>query len=233
MELRATGDESAYLDLTHFPPGKVREHFPRIFETCLRYGVNLEIMPAPVRPAAHYAMGGVQTDLWGRTSIPRLFAAGEVACTGVHGANRLASNSLLEGVVFGARAGQALKSIEPRAKAVPPRPYNARFPAISERDLRAIAWNACGVLRNGPELEAAYKRLQARTYERSAVPDRSRFEIRNIHQVATLISRAALAREESRGGHYRTDFPLKSEAFQKHSVQCARQGTDEPEIFFS
>ncbi|HLH02538.1 MAG TPA: L-aspartate oxidase [Bryobacteraceae bacterium] len=232
MELRATGDDSAYLDLTHLPAGFVREHYPRIFETCLQYGVNLEIMPAPVRPAAHYAMGGVETDLFGRTSIARLFAAGEVACTGVHGANRLASNSLLEGVVYGARAGKAMKTVEPRTKAIPPRPYNARFPAISERDLRAIAWNACGVLRNGPELEAAYKRLQARTYERSAVPDRARFEIRNIHQVATLISRAALAREESRGGHYRTDFPQKSEAFQKHSVQCARPGTDEPEIRF-
>ncbi|HEY6986913.1 MAG TPA: L-aspartate oxidase [Bryobacteraceae bacterium] len=233
MELRATGDESAYLDLTHLPAGLVRERFPRIFETCLRYGVNLEVMPAPVRPAAHYAMGGVQTDLWGHTSLPRLFAAGEVACTGVHGANRLASNSLLEGVVFGARSGKAMASVAPRQNDAPPRPYNARFPAITERDLRAIAWNACGVLRNGPELAAAYKRLESRSYERSAAPHRARFELRNMHQVATLISRAALAREESRGGHYRTDFPFKSEAFEKHSVLCPRPGTDEPEITFS
>src|SRR5207253_4998500 len=94
--------------LTHAEPGFARSRFPRIYETCFRYGVDLERQAAPVAPAAHYAMGGVRTDLYGRTSIARLFAAGEVACTGVHGANRLASNSLLEGIVFGARAGLAM-----------------------------------------------------------------------------------------------------------------------------
>jgi L-aspartate oxidase len=225
MELRATGDESAFLDLTHLPAGFVRERFPRIYETCLQYRVDLEKMPAPVRPAAHYAMGGVQTDLGGRTNVERLFAAGEVACTGVHGANRLASNSLLEGVVFGARAGNAMSSL-PALTRRPIRVPAPLFPAVTERDLRAIAWNACGVLRNGPELAAASKRFDSRTLESCPSPGRGAFELRNMHQVASLISLAALAREESRGGHYRTDFPVKSSAFEKHSV--IRASTADP-----
>jgi L-aspartate oxidase len=218
MELRATGDESAFLDLTHLPKGFVRGRFPRIYETCLQYGVDLEATAAPVRPAAHYAMGGVQTDLDGRTTIPGLFAAGEVACTGVHGANRLASNSLLEGVVFGARAGRAMSSQVSHKQSTTQCLPVPLFPDISERDLRAIAWNACGVLRNGPELSAAGKRLQTRALEQCAAPNRACFELRNMHQVAYLISVAALAREESRGGHYRTDFPRNSVAFEKHSI---------------
>jgi L-aspartate oxidase len=220
MELRATGDASAFLDMTHLPSGFVRERFPRIYETCLSYGVNLETMQAPVRPAAHYAMGGVKTDLHGLTTLPRLYAAGEVACTGVHGANRLASNSLLEGIVFGARAGAAMRETSElhTMNAVTEKPV---FPAISERNLRAIAWNSCGVLRNGPELNAAHNRLLANFLGAQTSPGRASFELRNMHQVALLISQAALAREESRGGHYRTDFPLKSEAFQKHSIMAS------------
>jgi L-aspartate oxidase len=219
LETRSSGDESAFLDLTHLPAGFVKGRFPRIYETCLRYGVDLEKMPAPVRPAAHYAMGGARTDLHGRTNVPRLFAAGEVACTGVHGANRLASNSLLEALVFGARAGKAMSCLDdlkhsPEAHALCP----PLIPAISERELRAIAWNACGVLRSGPELAAAHKKLQSRDRKISDVQSREEFELRNMHQVASLISAAALAREESRGGHYRIDFPVKSPAFEKHSL---------------
>ena len=230
LELRASGDASAFLDLTHLPAGYVRKRFPRIFETCLTYGVDLEKSLAPVRPAAHYAMGGVQTDLDGQTTLPRLFAAGEAACTGVHGANRLASNSLLEGVVFGARAGRAMTAASalPSVTAVPPA---SLFPAITERDLRAIAWNSCGVLRSGPELAAASKRLAARSFEPLSSPDRAAFELRNMHQVASLIAVAALAREESRGGHYRTDFPAKSPLFEKHSRTTARLHTDATVLF--
>jgi L-aspartate oxidase len=230
LELRASGDASALLDLTHLPAGFVRKRFPRIFETCLTYGVDLEKSLAPVRPAAHYAMGGVQTDLDGQTTLSRLFAAGEAACTGVHGANRLASNSLLEGVVFGARAGRAMTAASalPSVTAVPPA---SLFPAITERDLRAIAWNSCGVLRSGPELAAASKRLAARSFDLLSSPDRAAFELRNMHQVASLIAVAALAREESRGGHYRTDFPAKSPLFEKHSRMTARLHTDATVLF--
>src|SRR4029077_18872474 len=104
-----TGSPHVFLDITHRGESFLRERFPRIYETCLRYAVNIGRDPAPVAPAAHYAMGGVHTDLDGRTSVARLFAAGEAACTGVHGANRLASNSLLEGVVFGIRAGRSMR----------------------------------------------------------------------------------------------------------------------------
>ena len=219
METRGSGEESAFLDLTHLPAGFVKGRFPRIYETCLRYGVDLETMPAPVRPAAHYAMGGIRTDLHGATSIPRLYAAGEAACTGVHGANRLASNSLLEGVVFGGRAGKAMSFLDelPAAAGEPYSVSPVLVPAISERELRALAWNSCGVLRNGPELGAALKKLQSRRMEECSSLDRDEFELRNVHQVASLIAVAALAREESRGGHYRTDFPEKSSLFEKHS----------------
>jgi L-aspartate oxidase len=235
LECRATGDANAFLDLTHFKPGFVAQRFPRIYETCRQYGVDLEKAPAPVRPAAHYAMGGIRTDLEGRASLPRLFAAGEVASTGVHGANRLASNSLLEGVVFGARAGKTMRelaapALDPLQLEPPPAP---RFPSMSERDVRAIAWNYCGVLRSGAELEAGLKLLRSR--ERSPLPNAARpdFERRNIHLAALLISLGALARRESRGGHYRTDCPEKSPAFAKHSLIMRSAATGEPEITFA
>ncbi len=223
MELRTSGDSSVFLDLTHLPAGLVRSRFPRIYETCLQHGIDLATTPAPVRPAAHYAMGGVQTDLFGRTTAGRLFAAGEVACTGVHGANRLASNSLLEALVFGERAGRAMESL-PVARRGLETDLAALFPAISERELRAITWNSCGVLRNGPELKAAAKRIEARALQPLENPIRSDFEVRNMYQLASLIAFAALRREESRGGHYRTDFPEKSPTFEKHSVLALARG---------
>ena len=237
MELRASGDASAFLDMTHLDPGFVSKRFPRIYETCLQYGVNLETTPAPVRPAAHYAMGGVRTDLYGRTTLARLFAAGEVACTGVHGANRLASNSLLEAVVFGARAGAAMSSLPPlRANAEPSQSHDLfphdLFPAITERELRAIAWNSCGILRNGPELVAAHKRIESRALRPLENATRADFELRSMHAVAALIASAALAREESRGGHYRIDFPSKSPAFEKHSVMARARNGSEAQVVF-
>lgn len=230
MELRASPDAAVFLDLTHLPRGFVQKRFPRIHETCLRYGVDLETTPAPVRPAAHYAMGGIQTDLWGRTNIPRLYAAGEAACTGVHGANRLASNSLLEGVVFGARAGKSMCSVSPAAHRDPAFPQDC-FPSISEQELRSLTWNSCGILRSGAELDEAFKSLHSRAC-RDLSPSLAAFELRNMCQVALLIAFAAFHREESRGGHYRTDFPAKSMAFEKHSVLKRTHSDRDPEISF-
>jgi L-aspartate oxidase len=202
-EMGRTGVPNVFLDLSHRDPGFVRARFPRIYETCLHYGIDLETQPAPVAPAAHYAMGGVRADCDGRTSLAGLYAAGEVACTGVHGANRLASNSLLEGVVFGARAGRVMSHAGslPHSPSTPP-PTSSNTP--SPCDPRDVAWQYCGILRDADGLRRAIDLL---------APDRS-----NVATVATLIARCALARRESRGGHYRTDFPEKDPAFAKHSV---------------
>jgi L-aspartate oxidase len=201
-EMNRSGAGHVFLDISGREPGFVPARFPRIYETCLHYGIDLERQPAPVAPAAHYAMGGVRTDLGGRTTLPNLFAAGEVACTGVHGANRLASNSLLEGVVFGARAGQAMLAQIPRARAacapMPPEP------AADSSLVHRIAWEHCGIVRDAAGLKKAC-RLLARLAGTEA-------------EVALLIARSALAREESRGAHFRSDFPEKKAAFAKHSV---------------
>lgn len=217
-ELERTGAPHVFLDLTHLPADFVRRRFPRIYETCLRFGVDLTKEPAPVHPAAHYAMGGVRTDLDGRTSLPRLFAAGEVAATGVHGANRLASNSLLEGVVFGARAGRAMRELAaaPHVTTAPlPEP---EFPDVAESELRELTWRYCGVIRSGEGLQRACERLRSLPCRSCREPNRLLFELRNMAQVAWLIARCALARKESRGAHFRTDYPEKRPEYQKHSL---------------
>jgi L-aspartate oxidase len=216
--MRLTGAEHILLDMRHLAPGFVARRFPRIFETCMRYNIDLEKQPAPVHPAAHYAMGGVRTDLMGRTNLPRLFAAGEVACTGVHGANRLASNSLLEGVVFGRRAGLAMLDAGRARFGDGCQPEATLFPSISEPALRELTWRDCGIIRSGAGLREACEQLNTVGRADSMEADRLRHEVRNIHVVANLIARCALAREESRGGHYREDFPEKRPAFQKHSL---------------
>ncbi len=145
MEMRRTGEPHVNLDVRHLDPAFLKGRFPRIFETCLRYGLDLTKDPAPIHPAAHYAMGGIRTDLNGSTNLPRLFAAGEVASTGVHGANRLASNSLLEGLVFGARAGAAMRTLAGASLLQSARAPEPRFPCASAEDLRTLAWEKCGI----------------------------------------------------------------------------------------
>jgi L-aspartate oxidase len=216
-EMRRTGGPHVFLDLTHLESAFLRERFPRIFETCLRYGVDISSEPVPVRPAAHYGMGGVRTDLDGRTSVPRLFAAGEVACTGVHGANRLASNSLLEGVVFGARAGRTMQEWTSAPRPGEGSAAGFRPSAWKAADIRRLAWERCGIVRCGDGLRQAIEQLeQDRPEPREFSPEAA--EARNVRQVALLIARCALAREESRGAHFRTDFPVKRAEFEKHSV---------------
>jgi len=208
-EMTRTESPHVLLDLTHRGENYIRERFPRIYQTCLVHGVNIGLEAAPVAPAAHYAMGGVRTDLDGRTNLPRLFAAGEAACTGVHGANRLASNSLLEGVVFGIRAGRAMRD----ATGARPGMAGERTLTSVAHSLSAvqrIAWEKCGILRSAEGLMDGIARL-------TAIVPRSPEE-QNIRQVALLIAQCALAREESRGAQFRTDYPEKSEAFARHSI---------------
>ena len=218
-EMRATGAPHVFLDLRHRGAIFIRARFPRIYETCLQYGVDLATQPAPVHPAAHYAMGGVRTDLDGRASLPGLFAAGETACTGVHGANRLASNSLLEGAVFGARAGRVMRDCAGRSPgkhqiALP----EVMVPCTTEDRIRRLAWQKCGIIRSGEQLNEACRELQKDRQEPNPEAALAEFCLRNMHTVALLIARCALAREESRGAHFRTDYPEKQAAFEKHSV---------------
>lgn len=218
QEMQREGKRHVFLDLTHLPAEFIQQRFPRIYRTCLEHGVDLTRQPAPVAPAAHYAMGGVWTDLDGRTSLPGLYAAGEVACTGVHGANRLASNSLLEGVVFGRRAGRAMAECQDRPIRDGEIPEPVAFPQCSEEELREIAAAYCGIIREGTGLQKALELLESKALIAKAEPRRAMHELRSIYTVIGLIARCALAREESRGAHYRLDFPEKRPEFQKHSV---------------
>jgi L-aspartate oxidase len=228
MEMHKTQAEFVYLDLTGLDPEHVKIRFPRIFSTCMQYNIDITADLVPIRPAAHYSMGGVVTDLLGATSLPGLFAAGEVASTGVHGANRLASNSLLEGLVFGARSAEAMLNRHipapfpapkpnPRAENRPPA---APGPAITSppdpqkavEEARGILWDKVGIIREGKRLSEAVKRLAELSPLDTPHCSRSICEASNILTVAPLIARCALAREESRGAHYRSDFPLKKES---------------------
>jgi L-aspartate oxidase len=217
-----------YLSMAHLDAEFVRRRFPTITQACAAAGLDLARDPIPVSPAAHYVMGGVETDLDGRTSVPGLFAAGEVACTGVHGANRLASNSLLEGLVFGARAADAMKAA-PRDAALPA--STVADPAVSGQadalpsadDARELMWRHVGVLRTRPSLERAVQQLQAwagavAAHRRARTQDAELRRVTSIVTAGFLIARAALRREESRGAHFRTDFPSRDDLHWKTRI---------------
>jgi L-aspartate oxidase len=215
-----------YLSLRHLDPDFVRGRFPTITQACREAGFDLATDRIPVSPAAHYVMGGVETDLDGRTSVEGLFAAGEAAWTGVHGANRLASNSLLEGLVFGARAAAAMTG--PLRAPAPSRVVCADVPAsVSGSDVpaayqvRDLMWRFAGLLRASRDLAPAVAQLaswRAATEERRR--ESHRRDLRRLASLVTvgyLIARAALRREESRGGHFRTDFPTRDDIhWRKH-----------------
>jgi len=228
LETSKAADPVVYLDLTHLDADRLRARFPRIYSTCMKYNIDIATDLIPVRPAAHYAMGGVRTDLDGRTSVPGLFAAGEVAGTGVHGANRLASNSLLEGLVFGARTGIAAREehgkVKVEAAANPTSIASAtqsRGPGAEEviRAVRDVAWKDIGIVRSGSGLRGAIEQLENWRECLPCKTSRRNCEAHNIHETALLIARSALARHESRGAHYRVDFPTHDDAhFLKHSI---------------
>lgn len=227
LEVSPARDPVVYLDLTHKNGNQVKARFPRIFATCMQYNIDITTDLIPVRPAAHYAMGGVRTDLDARTSLAGLYAAGEAAATGVHGANRLASNSLLEGLVFGARAGKKMRDElrhgpakvhhHPRA-AYSNGPVDAGIEGLV-REMQDLMWRDVGIVRGGEGLRRAVEQLRELA-PRVAHPRTRRWhEAQNIHATGLLVARSALAREESRGAHYRIDFPAHDDAkFLKHSI---------------
>ena len=243
-EVQRTGGP-VYLTLAHLDPEYVRRRFPMIAGMLRGLGLDLARDPIPVGPAAHYMMGGVDTDEWGRTSVPGLFAAGEVACTGVHGANRLASNSLLEGLVFGARAAIAMQQPPAAAPLKADRRltegaeeglgfraegsgYQSPIPNPKSRpsseEVRALMWQKVGLFRERAGLEAALASLDAAYAARRAAvagapSDPEAWKPLNLVTVARLVARAALRREESRGGHFRVDFPARDdERWRFHAV---------------
>ncbi|HKS73711.1 MAG TPA: L-aspartate oxidase [Terriglobales bacterium] len=227
LEVSKAKDPVVYLDLTHLNADHVKKRFPRIYSTCMEYNIDITTDLIPIRPAAHYAMGGVRTDLEGRTNLPGLYAAGEAAATGVHGANRLASNSLLEGLVYGARAGHTMRDELRPARNNSPSPPNATYSngpvdvGLEELigQMQDLMWQDVGIVRDRQSLKRANDHL-AELASRVAHPrTRRAYEAHNIRLAGSLVARSALAREESRGAHYRTDYPAHNDAkFLKHSV---------------
>lgn len=222
-EIERTGTRTVYLDMTALAPDFVRQRFPKIYETCLKYGFDITRDLIPVSPAAHYCMGGVRTDHDGRTTLKGLYAAGEVTCTGVHGANRLASNSLLEGLVFGARAGRAAltefaNANVPRAKSNAVtgnalEAYSGEIAVAVRKRVKRLMWERVGIIRSRESIERALREFEQISHAKL------RAASKNFLTVAMLIARSAMWREESRGGHFRSDFPQSDDAhWRVHSI---------------
>jgi L-aspartate oxidase len=225
LEVVHSKDAVVYLDLTHLDAKHVISRFPRIYETCDKYNIDITTELIPIRPAAHYSMGGVRSDLDGRATVAGLYVAGEVACTGVHGANRLASNSLLEGLVFGARAGRKMRD-ELHARGKLPAPHravsNGPVETVTEgmvQEIQDLMWRDVGIVRIGSGMKHALEQLLQISPRVAHPKTRRGYEAQNLWQAGMLVARSALAREESRGAHYRLDFPDHNDAkFLKHSI---------------
>ncbi len=228
QEMQDTQQDHVLLDVTHLPASRTAARFPNVYRFCLEHGLDITTMPIPVAPAAHYMMGGVKTNTWGETTVPRLYACGEVASCGVHGANRLASNSLLETVVFGKRVVQRVlgngNNSPGRGRALPE--LRATLPirlggssttsSLTLTALQRLMWSAAGIVREAVKLTQAAQTLAAWQTKLPTGHDAPSLELANLVLVGRLVAEAALIRQESRGAHYRSDYPEPKPEWKQH-----------------
>jgi L-aspartate oxidase len=237
-EMKATGDPFVLLDCSSIPEEEIRQRFPNILRVTGERGTDMLREPIPVVPAAHYLCGGVLTDTWGRSTLPRLFAIGETSCTGVHGANRLASNSLLEALVFAHRAAETLEetlgrlrstSLGDTAFEVGTAPVEAVLLVHDREEVRSLMWDLVGIVRTDERLALAIGRMEeiAIQYDRlwrKCAPSPELVELRNLVQTALLIIRSAQSRKESRGLHHNLDYPFRDNERSLHDTILLRPG---------
>ncbi|MFQ6122163.1 MAG: L-aspartate oxidase [Dehalococcoidales bacterium] len=232
-EMKKTGSDRVFIDVTHLSAYVITTRFPNIYRFCLAHGLDITKELVPVAPAAHYMMGGIKTNTWGETNIAGLFATGEVACTGVHGANRLASNSMLEVVVFSKRiVEKTRKGIKQRTPGVTKdteihhllsqRQVPETMPEASLSALQQLLGDKVGAIRNRENLTQAADILAAWQKSLPKPTDRPSYELNNLVLTGRLVTEAALLREESRGAHFRSDFPKSSPQWQRHITFTAK-----------